>query len=160
MFKKIVRTLSGPTRDPRMDHISRPLPRGMTDEVVLAAIDRALAVNPDPTYLPETLPAALRELTSHDYEVLDRSARDVTGSFSRSMVMIRDGGVGQWPGYAAMSYPLLAESARARETRAAIAAADLSGGSTPPGSPRKPGWEPPPPPRPVAEREPGDGPRA
>ena len=157
MFKKLVRTLSGPTRDPRMDYISRPLPRGLSDEAVLAAVDRALAANPNPAYLPETLPPALRAVTGHDYEVLDRSARDVTGSFSKSMVMIRDGGVGQWPGYAANAYPLLAESAKARETRAAIAAGYGDGAAVSPPPDRKPGWAPPPLPRPrVAAPPPGN----
>ncbi len=50
--------------------------------------------------------------------------RDVTGAFSKMQVMIRDGDVGSWPGYAAMSYPLLAPSQKVEETRAAIVAAD------------------------------------
>ena len=63
-------------------------------------------------------------MTGRDLQVLDRSVRDVTGAFSKVQVMIRDGDVGHWPGYDAMSYPLLAPSAKAEETRAAIAAAD------------------------------------
>jgi hypothetical protein len=142
-MKRLIRTFVGPSRDPRMmAYISRPLPRDLTDEQVVAALDIALAENPDPAYLPETLPAALRAMTGHEYEVLDRSTRDVTGAFGKTQVMIRDGDVGRWPGYAAMSYALLAPSAKAEETRAAIAATDADGGAPPA---RKPGWEPPPP---------------
>lgn len=121
-----------------MAHISRPLPRDLHDEQVLAALDLALADDPDPAYLVETLPSALRRVTGHTYEVLDRSTRDVTGTFARSMVMIRDGSVGLWPGYEARAYPLLARDARQDETRAAIA--DAEGAPAP--SP-KAGWEPP-----------------
>ena len=124
-----------------MEHISRPLPRGLTDEQVLEAIDIALAENPDPAYLVETLQPALRKVTGHDYEVLDRTAADVTGSFVKASVMIRDGAVGLWPGYAARAYPLLARDARTEQARAAIAAG-APGGDAPA---RKPGWEPPPP---------------
>jgi hypothetical protein len=145
MFKSLIRTFKGPSRDPRMAYISRPLPRGMTDEDVIAALERALANNPEPAYLPETLPAALEEVTGRRYQVLDRSVRDVTGTFHKTQVMIRDGDVGSWPGYAAMSYPLLAPSAKLEETRAAIAAADTADGDAAPPA-RKPGWEPPPPP--------------
>ena len=142
-MKRLIRTFVGPSRDPRMmAYISRPLPRDLTDEQVVAALDVALAENPDPAYLAETLPAALRQVTGHEYEVLDRSTRDVTGAFGKTQVMIRDGDVGRWPGYAAMSYPLLAPSAKAEETRAAIAATDADGAAPPA---RKPGWEPPPP---------------
>jgi hypothetical protein len=142
-MKRLIRTFAGPSRDPRMmAYISRPLPRDLTDEQVIAALDIALAENPEPAYLPETLPAALKKVTGHDYEVLDRSTRDVTGAFAKTQVMIRDGPVGSWPGYAAMSYPLLAPSAKAEETRAAIAATDGEAGAAPA---RKPGWEPPPP---------------
>jgi hypothetical protein len=140
-MKRLIRTFAGPSRDPRMmAYISRPLPRDLTDEQVIAALDIALAENPEPAYLPETLPAALRNVTGHDYEVLDRSTRDVTGAFAKTQVMIRDGPVGSWPGYAAMSYPLLAPSAKAEEARAAIAATDGDAGAPPA---RKPGWEPP-----------------
>ncbi|TME33554.1 MAG: hypothetical protein E6I62_04065 [Chloroflexi bacterium] len=141
MLKSFVRTLRGPTRDPRMAHISRPLPRNLLDEQVLEAIDLALAENPEPAYLVETLPAALRKVTGHDYEVLDRTTSDVTGSFVKASVMIRDGAVGLWPGYAARAYPLLARDARTEQARAAIAAG-APGGE---GEARKPGWEPPPP---------------
>jgi hypothetical protein len=140
MLKSFVRTLRGPSRDPRMDHISLPLPRNLPDEQVLEALDLALGENPDPAYLVETLPAALRKVTGHDYEVLDRTASDVTGSFIKASVMIRDGSVGLWPGYAARAYPLLARDARTEEARAAIAASE-PGGDAPA---RKPGWEPPP----------------
>jgi hypothetical protein len=143
MLKSFVRTLRGPTRDPRMTHISRPLPRGLLDEQVLAAIDLALAENPDPGYLVETLPAALRQVTGREYQVLDRTTGDVTGSFVKQMVMIREGDVGLWPGYAARAYPLLARDASTQEARAAIAAA-APGGASPE---RKPGWEPPAPAR-------------
>jgi hypothetical protein len=143
MLKSLVRSLRGPSRDPRMAHISRPLPRGLLDEQALAAIDLALAENSDPSYLVETLPAALRQVTGRDYQVLDRTTADVTGAYVKRMVMIRDGDVGIWPGYAARAYPLLARDARDDETtRAAIA--EAAGGG---GSPRKEGWEPPPPPR-------------
>ena len=142
-MKRLIRTFVGPSRDPRMmAYISRPLPRDLTDEQVVAALDIALTQNPEPAYLAETLPAALRQVTGHEYDVLDRSARDVTGAFGKTQVMIRDGDVGRWPGYAAMSYPLLAPSAKAEETRAAIAATDADGAAPPA---RKPGWEPPPP---------------
>lgn len=140
MLKSIVRTLRGPSRDPRMAHISRPLPRGLLDEQALAAIDLALAENPDPSYLVETLPAALRQVTGNDYQVLDRTTADVTGSYVKRAVMIREGDVGLWPGYAARAYPLLARDNPDDEARAAIAGASGGDGSAP-----KAGWEPPPP---------------
>jgi len=147
MLKSFVRTLRGPSRDPRMAHISLPLPRNLPDEQVLQALEIALAENPDPAYLVETLPPALRQVTGHDYEVLDRTASDVTGSFVKTSVMIRDGSVGLWPGYAARAYPLLARDARTEEARAAIAAGAPGGDALN----HKPGWEPPPPPGRVTE---------
>jgi hypothetical protein len=140
MFTRLKRTFIGPSRDPRMAFISRPLPRDLPDEQVVAALELAFAADPDPGYLVETLPPALEQVTGRRFQVLDRSARDVTGAFTKTAVMIRDGDVGRWPGYAAMSYPLIAPSAKSEETRAAIAAAE---GVEPP-KPR-PGWEPPPP---------------
>lgn len=127
-----------------MTYISRPLPRDLTDEDVIAALELALAEDANPAYLVETLPPALREVTGRELQVLDRSTRDVTGAFSKVQVMIRDGDVGRWPGYDAMSYPLLDPSSKAEETRAAIAAADAPSDSEAPAGP-KPGWEPPPP---------------
>jgi hypothetical protein len=118
-----------------MAYISRPLPRDLPDAQVVEALDRALAVNPDPAYLVETLPAALREITGRDFEVLDRSVQDVTGSHLRRSVMIRDGDVGHWPGYDAMRYSLLASPQDAAAARAALAESPA----------RMPGWEPPPP---------------
>jgi len=147
MLKSFVRTLRGPSRDPRMAHISLPLPRNLPDEQVLEALDIALDENPDPAYLVETLPRALRKVTDHDYEVLDRTSADVTGSYVKASVMIRDGSVGLWPGYAARAYPLLARDARSEEARAAIAAGAPGGGLPPP----KAGWEPPPPPSKLRE---------
>jgi hypothetical protein len=146
MFKSLVRTLKGPSRDPRMALISLPMPRNLLDEQVLAALEIALAANPNPDDLVETLPSALRQVTGHDYQVLDRAASDVTGSFRRSQVMIRDGSVGLWPGYEARAYPLLAPSPHTERVRAAIAAADGSPGDAPgPTNPvGKPGWAPPP----------------
>jgi hypothetical protein len=126
-----------------MAHISLPLPRNLPDEQVLEALDIALSENADPAYLVETLPAALRKVTGHDYEVLDRTTADVTGSFVKSSVMIRDGSVGLWPGYAARAYPLLARDARTEEARAAIAASAPDGEV----AERKEGWAPPPLPR-------------
>ncbi len=148
MLKSLVRTLKGPSRDPRMGHISRPLPRGLLDEQVLAALEIALGRDPDPAYLVETLPAALREVTGREYEVLDRSTRDVTSTYTKTMVMIREGSVGIWPGQAARAYPLLARDARHEETRAAIVEAE--GAEVPA---RKAGWGPPPVRRP--SRDPG-----
>jgi DNA-directed RNA polymerase subunit RPC12/RpoP len=145
MLKSLIRTFKGPSRDPRMSYISRPLPRDLPYEQVVEALEIALAANPDPAYLPETLPPALLQVTGRSFEVLDRSVRDVTGTFRKTQVMIRDGDVGRWPGYAAMSYPLLAPSAKAEEARAAIAAADGADGEAAPAGP-KPGWAPPPPP--------------
>lgn len=139
MFKSLVRTFKGPSADPKMTHISRPLPRDLPDEEVLAALDIALAENANPAYLVETLPAALKQVTGRDFEVLDRSVRDVTGSFVRTAVMIRDGDVGHWPGYDQLAYPMLARDASVEEARAAIAAAEGSAAA----SARKPGWEPP-----------------
>jgi hypothetical protein len=52
------------------------------------------------------------------------------------MVMIRDGDVGLWPGFAARSYPLIRPSAKTAET-----AAIIEGDAAAPK--RKPGWEPP-----------------
>jgi hypothetical protein len=146
MLKSLVRTLRGPSRDPRMTYISRPLPRDLPDEQVIAALEIALAADPNPAYLVETLPAALREVTGRDFQVMDRSVRDVTGAFFKVQIMIRDGDVGRWPGYDAMSYPLIAPSEQAEAARTAIIAADAaSSDATPPAGP-KPGWEPPPPP--------------
>jgi len=148
MLKSLVRTFKGPSRDPRMAYISRPLPRDLPDEDVVAALELALAENPNSAYLVETLPGALREVTGRRFQVLDRSVRDVTGAFTRTSVMIRDGDVGRWPGYDAMSYPLLAPSERVEETRRAIVAADTAtrdGEAEEPAGPL-PGWEPPPPP--------------
>ncbi len=146
MLKSLVRTFRGPSRDPRMTYVSRPMPRDLPDEQVVAALEIALAADPNPAYLVETLPAALKEVTGRDLQVLDRSVRDVTGAFSRVQVMIRDGDVGHWPGYDAMSYPLITPSEQAEAARAAIIEADAaSSDSVPPAGP-KPGWEPPPPP--------------
>jgi len=91
MFKSLVRTIRGPSRDPRMAYITRPLPRYLPDEQVVAALEIAMAENPDPGYLVETLPAALRQVSGHDYQVLDRTTGDVTGTFRKTQVMIRDG---------------------------------------------------------------------
>jgi hypothetical protein len=145
MLKSLVRTFKGPSRDPRMAYISRPLPRDLPDEDVVAALELALAENPNPAYLPETLPPALRQVTGRTLQVLDRSVRDVTGAFTKTMVMIRDGDVGRWPGYEAMSYPLLAPSAKVEETRAAIVSADAPEGEAEEAAGPKPGWAPPPP---------------
>ncbi|HEX6140119.1 MAG TPA: hypothetical protein VF013_06640 [Candidatus Limnocylindria bacterium] len=154
MFSSLMRTFRGPSRDPRMAYISRPLPRGLTDEETVEALERAFAANPDPGMLVETLPAALRDVTGRDYEVLDRSVRDVTGAFTKTMVMIRDGAVGLWPGYEARAYPLLKPSAKAEETRRAIAEASGTAAEPSPTNPAgKPGWAPPPPVR----REPDAG---
>ncbi len=145
MIKSLVRTFRGPSRDPRMAYISRPLPRDLPDEQVIAALELAFAVDPNPAYLVETLPPALRQVTGRErLEVMDRSVRDVTGAFAKTLVMIRDGDVGRWPGYAAMSYPLIAPSAKAEETRAAIVEADAPAGSDKPSTGPKPGWAPPP----------------
>lgn len=134
MVRSLWRTLLGPSRDPRMEHISRPLPRDLPDAQVVQALERALTVNPDPAYLVETLPQALREVTGREFEVLDRSVRDVTGTHMRRAVMIRDGDVGHWPGYDAMRYSLLASPEDAAAARAALSEAPS----------RMPGWEPPP----------------
>jgi hypothetical protein len=125
-----------------MAYISRPMPRDLLDADVLDALDLALEGDPNPAYLVETLPPALRQVTGRDLQVMDRSVRDVTGAFHRVQVMIRDGDVGRWPGYDAMSYPLIAPSAKAEETRAAIAAAASEDDDVPTGP--KPGWTPPP----------------
>ena len=138
MISSLIRTFRGPSRDPRMTYISRPLPRGLPDEQVVAALEIALRENPDPGYLVETLRPALLTVTGRTYQVLDRSVRDVTGTYSKPMVMIRDGEVGLWPGYQARAYPLRARPEGTEEARSAIAGED--------GRPaRKPGWEPPPP---------------
>ena len=128
-----------------MTFISRPLPRDLPDEEVLQALEIALAGDPNPAHLVETLPPALKQVTGRDLQVLDRSVRDVTGAFTKVQVMIRDGDVGRWPGYAAMSYPLLQPSESAEAARAAIIAADAASSDQAPPGP-KPGWEPPPPP--------------
>lgn len=124
-----------------MAYISRPMPRDLLDSDVLDALDLALEADPNPAYLVETLAPALRSVTGRDLQVMDRSAQDVTGAFHKVQVMIRDGDVGRWPGYDAMSYPLIAPSAKAEQTRAAIAAA--SEGDEASAAP-KPGWTPPP----------------
>ena len=127
-----------------MAYISRPLPRDLPDEQVVQALELALAADPSPNALVETLPAALREVTGSDLQVLDRPVRDVTGAFGKVQIMIRDGDVGIWPGHQAMSYPLIVPSEKAEETRAAIIAADSVGSTDAPAGP-KPGWQPPPP---------------
>ena len=145
MLKSLVRTIRGPSRDPRMAYISRPLPRDLPDEQVVEALELAFATDPNPAYLVETLPRALKKVTGRELQVMDRSVRDVTGAFGKVQVMIRDGDVGRWPGYVAMSYPLLAPSDKTEATRAAIVAADAV--DTEPAEPAgpKPGWAPPPP---------------
>ena len=146
MLSSLVRTLRGPSRDPRMAYISRPLPRDLPDELVVQALEIALAGDPNPAHLVETLPPALTQVTGRDLQVLDRSARDVTGAFMKLQIMIRDGDVGRWPGYDAMSYPLITPSEQAEAARAAIIAADAASSEQAPPPARKPGWEPPPPP--------------
>ena len=128
MLKSLVRTFRGPSRDPRMTYISRPMPRDLPDEQVVEALEIALAENPNPAVLVETLPSALKRVTGRDLQV-----------------MIRDGDVGLWPGLAATAYPLLVPSEKAEQTRAAIIAADTPDAETPPQGP-KPGWAPPAPP--------------
>ena len=108
VFRGLIRTFRGPSRDPRMAYISRPLPRDLPDDAVVQALDVALRTNPDPSSLVETLPSALKQVTGRDLQVLDRSSMDVTGRFVRRQVMIRDGDVGRWRGYAANAYPLIA----------------------------------------------------
>ena len=158
MLRSLVRTIRGPSRDPRMEFISRPLPRELTDEEVLAALEVALGRNANPAYLVETLPGALREATGRDYQVLDRSVRDVTGAFGRTMVMIRAGDVGLWPGYEARAYPLLDRSGRAEQARREIAAASGEEAGPSPFNPAgKPGWAPP---RPVQAAQPEPEPAA
>jgi hypothetical protein len=138
MVRSLFRTLVGPSRDPRMAYISRPLPRHLLDADVEAALERALDANPDPGYLVETLPPALLAVTGRDYEVLDRSTFDVTAAYRKTQVMIRDGAVGIWPGHEARAYPLLDRPAGGPPKPAG-----------PPPSPTspvgKPGWAPPPP---------------
>ena len=123
-----------------MAYISRPLPRDLPDDQVVAALEIALRENPDPTYLVETLPGALRQVTGRDFQVLDRSSRDVTGRFVKRQIMIRAGDVGRWRGYEENAYPLIAPRKRERRT-------DDGDGE---GRTRLPGWEPPPPPEPSA----------
>jgi hypothetical protein len=128
-----------------MTYISRPLPRDLPDEQVIEALEIALTADPNPAHLVEMLPPALKRVTGRDLQVLDRSVRDVTGAFSKVQVMIRDGDVGRWPGYDAMSYPLIATSEQAEAARAAILAADAASSDQAPPTGPKPGWEPPPP---------------
>jgi hypothetical protein len=147
MFKSLARTIRGPSRDPRMAFISRPLPRDLLDEAVVAALEAALAANPNPAFLVETLPEALRQITGREYQVLDRSTRDVTGAFGKTQVMIRDGDIGLWPGYAARAYPLLDRSGQVERTRREILAA-AGGEAAAPSATNpagKPGWAAPPP---------------
>jgi hypothetical protein len=127
-----------------MAYISRPLPRDLPETQVVEALDQALAVNPDPAYLVETLPDALLAVTGRRFEVLDRSVGDVTGTHLRRAVMIRDGDVGHWPGYDAMRYSLLASPDDAAAARAALSE---------PAS-RMSGWGPPGPIGPEAEAGP------
>ena len=145
MLKSLVRTLRGPSRDPRLSYISRPMPRDLLDEDVIRAVEIALGADPNPAHLVETLPPALKQVTDRDLRVLDRSVRDVTGAFMKVQVMIRDGDVGKWPGYDALSYPLLRPSEEAEAARAAIIAADTASSDQAPPSGPKPGWDPPPP---------------
>ncbi len=131
----------GPSRDSRMRYISRPLPRDLPDDLVVQALDLAMAVNPDPAYLVETLPAALRQVTGRDFEVMDRSVSDVTGIHLRRAVMIRDGDVGHWPGYDSRRYSMLSGPKEAAAARAALAESPAV----------MLGWEPPGPPAPPAD---------
>lgn len=151
MLKSLKRTFMGPSRDPRMvSYISRPLPRYLAEEDVEAALDIALAENPDPRYLVETLPPALLKVTGRSYNVLDRSVQDVTTSYTKTMVMIRDGDIGLWPGYAARSYSLIRKPEKVAATAAAIEASEAGGESSGAEAGRpswyKEGWEPPAPP--------------
>ena len=84
MVRSLIRTIRGPSRDPRMEFISRPLPKGLRDEDVVSALEKALGANPNPAYLVETLPEALHQVTGVDYQVLDRSTWDVTGAFGKA----------------------------------------------------------------------------
>jgi hypothetical protein len=128
-----------------MAFVSRPLPRYLPDAQVVAALELALDANPDPGTLVETLPAALRQVTGRDYAVLDRSVFDVTTTYRKIQVMIRDGEVGIWPGHAARAYPMLARPAAGAGPRPAEKPPS-------PTSPvGKPGWAPP------APREAGEG---
>jgi hypothetical protein len=145
MLKSLVRTLRGPSRDPRLAYVSRPMPRDLLDEHAIQALEMALTADPNPAHLVETLPPALKQVTGRELRVLDRSVRDVTGAFMKVQVMIRDGDVGSWPGYAAMSYPLLTPSEDAEAARAAIIAADAASSDQASPSGPKPGWDPPPP---------------
>jgi hypothetical protein len=79
----------------------------------------------------------------------------VTGAFTKTLVMIRDGSVGLWPGHEARAYPLLDAGAHAEEARRAIAAAAGEDGGEPSSTnpAGKPGWAPPPP---VAAHRPVD----
>lgn len=138
----------GPSRDSRMRYISRPLPRDLPDEQVVQALDIAMAANADPAYLVETLPAALRQVTGRDFEVMDRSVQDVTGIHLRRAVMIRDGDVGHWPGYDSRRYSMLSGPAEAAAARAALAEPAA----------RMTGWEPPGPP--ASPADPADPPGA
>lgn len=145
MLKSLIRTFIGPSRDPRMAFISRPLPRYLPDTQVVAALEIALAADPRGEALVETLPAALIQVTGRSYSVLDRSSRDVTGAYRNTQVMIRDGEVGLWPGYQARAYPMLAPAKRAAAARIAIAPDGQAGGPLAPTNPvGKPGWAPPP----------------
>jgi len=54
MINSLIRSLKGPSRDPRMALISLPLPRNLPDEQVLAALEIALAADPNPDDLVET----------------------------------------------------------------------------------------------------------
>ncbi len=144
MLRSLIRTFRGPSSDPRMSFVSRPLPRDLPDEQVIEALEIAFGVDPNPAYLPETLPPALKQVTGRDLQVMDRTTKDVTGAFGKTQVMIRDGDVGHWPGYDAMSYPLLAPSTKAEQTRAAIVAADATGTEAVAPEGPKPGWSPPP----------------
>ena len=127
MLRRLIKTFQGPSRDPRMEYISRPLPRDLPDDQVVEALDIALRENPDPTYLVETLPPALKRVTGRDLQVLDRSARDVTGRFVKRQVMIRAGDVGRWRGYDENAYPLIAPREKTRSAPATDA---------------RPGWKP------------------
>ena len=72
-------------------------------------------------------PPALKRVTGRDLQVLDRSARDVTGRFVKRQVMIRAGDVGRWRGYDENAYPLIAPREKTRSAPATDA---------------RPGWKP------------------
>ena len=146
MLKSLVRTLRGPSRDPRMAYVSRPMPRDLPDEQVIQALEMALGADPNPS--PPRRDAASGAQAGHG----SRSAG--AGPVRARRYRRLHEGAGHDPRWrrrqlARLRRDVVSASAAIRgrrAARAAIIAADTASSDQAPPSGPKPGWEPPPPP--------------